>query len=131
MSDDARRAGPPDRPEQAAEPAGDSSRVHLLSSVAPPGAPPPAGSAPALRGRGHYRVQEEIARGGMGRILRARDTELGREVAIKVLDGALLERPVAVRRFVEEAQIAGQLQHPASCPSTRWGTWRTSGPTSR
>src|SRR3954451_14900818 len=58
----------------------------------------------------------EIARGGMGAVLRGRDADLGRDVAVKLL----LERhegsPELVRRFVEEAQIAGQLQHPGIVP---------------
>ena len=63
-----------------------------------------------------YEIHGEIARGGMGVILRARDNEIGREVAIKVLLDSLAASPEALSRFVAEAQIAGQLQHPGVAP---------------
>ncbi len=77
------------------------------------------GTAPAsstvYRELGRYQVTGEIGRGGMGVVLRARDPDLNRELALKVLHGnqgnADLER-----RFLEEAQIAGQLQHPGIVP---------------
>jgi len=67
-------------------------------------------------GRGTYQLMGEIARGGMGVILKGHDTDLGRDVAVKVLDRRLSERPDVVQRFVEEAQIGGQLQHPGIVP---------------
>jgi hypothetical protein len=63
-----------------------------------------------------YRMEGEIARGGMGCVLRGRDTELGREIAVKVLLQTHEGRTELVQRFVEEAQIAGQLQHPGIAP---------------
>jgi len=66
--------------------------------------------------RGNYEVLGEIARGGMGVILKGHDRDLGRDVALKVLDESLCERPAVVQRFVEEAQIGGQLQHPGIVP---------------
>ncbi len=65
---------------------------------------------------GRYRQLGEIARGGVGIILRSRDVDLGREVAMKVLRDELSEDAELLRRFVEEAQIAGQLQHPGIVP---------------
>ncbi len=59
-----------------------------------------------------YERREEIARGGMGLIFRSRDTDLGRDVAMKVLHPRHAQNPAMVQRFIEEAQIAGQLQHP-------------------
>ncbi len=58
----------------------------------------------------------EIARGGMGAVLKGRDRDLGRELAVKVLLERHRDRPELVRRFIEEAQIAGQLQHPGIVP---------------
>jgi serine/threonine-protein kinase len=52
----------------------------------------------------------------MGAVLRGRDTELGREIAVKVLLETHAGRTELVQRFVEEAQIAGQLQHPGVAP---------------
>ncbi len=68
------------------------------------------------KGRGTYNLMGEIARGGMGVILKGHDTDLGRDVAMKVLSKHLAERPEVVQRFVEEAQIGGQLQHPGIVP---------------
>jgi tetratricopeptide (TPR) repeat protein len=71
-------------------------------------------SVPARAGR--YPVAGEIARGGTGAVLRARDPDLGRDLAIKVLLEAHQDNPQMQRRFVEEAQVGGQLQHPGVVP---------------
>ncbi len=63
-----------------------------------------------------YQLQGEIARGGMGAILKGRDTDLGRDLAIKVLLDQHKDRPDVIQRFIEEAQIGGQLQHPGIAP---------------
>lgn len=63
-----------------------------------------------------YDLKERIARGGMGTIYRARDRMLNRTVAIKVLRSRFLDRPDLIRRFMDEAQISGQLQHPGVVP---------------
>jgi serine/threonine-protein kinase len=73
----------------------------------------PPESRPAL---GRYEVLGELGRGGMGRVLRGRDPDLGRELAIKVLLERYTGNPDAARRFLEEARIAGQLQHPGIVP---------------
>ncbi len=63
-----------------------------------------------------YRLDGEIARGGMGAVLRGRDVDLGRDLAVKVLLEKYANRPDVARRFIEEAQIGGQLQHPGVVP---------------
>ncbi len=63
-----------------------------------------------------YQLQGEIARGGMGVVLRGRDVDLGRDLAVKVLLEKYAGRPEVARRFIEEAQIGGQLQHPGVVP---------------
>ena len=65
---------------------------------------------------GRYQLFGEIARGGMGAILKGRDLDLGRDLAIKILLDQRRDRPELVRRFIEEAQIGGQLQHPGIVP---------------
>src|SRR5450432_2040780 len=65
---------------------------------------------------GRFEVHGEIGRGGMGAVLRGRDPALGRELALKVLLADPLENADSVRRFHEEAQIGGQLQHPGLVP---------------
>jgi serine/threonine-protein kinase len=80
---------------------------------------PDAAAEAAIR----YRVDGEIARGGMGSILKGRDPDLGRDVALKVLRDDYRNDAVMVRRFVEEAQIGGQLQHPGIVPIYELGTF--------
>jgi serine/threonine-protein kinase len=63
-----------------------------------------------------YQLSGEIARGGMGAVLRGRDLALGRNLAVKVLLEKHADRPEVARRFIEEAQIGGQLQHPGVVP---------------
>jgi serine/threonine protein kinase len=70
--------------------------------------------APGSSGGQRYRVLSEIARGGMGAVLRAADCDIRREVAVKYLLDQADERKKA--RFVEEAQITGQLEHPNIVP---------------
>ncbi len=88
--------------------------------LAEPGGPEPPPVVAAIGGdrpaTGRYRLHGEIARGGMGAVLRARDEDLGRDVAVKVLLDHNRDDPAIVRRFVEEAQIGGQLQHPGIVP---------------
>ncbi len=60
-----------------------------------------------------YEFLDEIAHGGMGVVYRATDQVLDRGVAIKVLHERFAPDSAAARRFVDEAKIAGQLQHPA------------------
>jgi len=70
----------------------------------------------APEGRGHYQLMGELARGGMGVVLRGHDVDLGRDVAMKVLLEERAGDPAMLQRFVEEAQITGQLQHPGIVP---------------
>ena len=65
---------------------------------------------------GPYRIVAEIGRGGMGIVLKARDDALKREVAIKALLPEARKNPTHELRFIQEAQIAGQLEHPGIAP---------------
>jgi serine/threonine-protein kinase len=67
-------------------------------------------------GKQRYELVEKIAQGGIGVVWRARDVDLGRPAAIKVLRTAYGRSPETIERFVEEAQIGGQLQHPGIVP---------------
>src|SRR5438552_1166652 len=59
-----------------------------------------------------YEIERLIGAGGMGEVYRARDTKLGREVAIKVLPKALALDPKRTARFEREAQVLAALNHP-------------------
>ena len=64
---------------------------------------------------GPYEVLSAIGAGGMGEVYRARDTRLGRVVAIKVLGGHLADRPELRERFEREAHAVANLHHPHIC----------------
>jgi serine/threonine-protein kinase len=98
-------------------------RVHLRqppeepeSPVSRPDSPEMPGQTGPLHPSGRYQFVGEIARGGMGAVLKGRDTDLGRDVAVKVLLETHAGKTELVQRFVEEAQVAGQLQHPGITP---------------
>ncbi len=59
-----------------------------------------------------YEILEQIGRGGMGVVFRARDRRLGREVALKRLPDNLRDHPTAVQLFLREARAAASLNHP-------------------
>ena len=61
---------------------------------------------------GRYELADDVGEGGMATVYRARDKELRREVAIKVLFPHLARRPDIVRRFHREARAAAGLEHP-------------------
>ncbi|MBK9035826.1 MAG: serine/threonine protein kinase [Myxococcales bacterium] len=73
----------------------------------------------------HYVVEREIARGGMGRILVARDRRLGRDVAVKEM---LVSTGRVARRFEREARISARLQHPSIISVHEAGTWPSGEP---
>jgi Tol biopolymer transport system component/tRNA A-37 threonylcarbamoyl transferase component Bud32 len=61
---------------------------------------------------GRYEIRSQIGAGGMGEVYRARDEKLNRDVAIKVLPAELSQNADRLRRFEQEAQAAGALNHP-------------------
>src|SRR5678815_3280488 len=63
-----------------------------------------------------YEISDEIGRGGMGVVFRARDVRLRRAVAIKLLPPELAFREEVRTRFLREAQTAAQLSHPNVVP---------------
>src|SRR6267142_3050399 len=61
---------------------------------------------------GPYEIMAPIGEGGMGVVYRARDTKLGRDVALKVLPDAFALDPERLARFKREAQVLASLNHP-------------------
>ncbi len=92
-----------------------------------PEVPPDVKSATDLPivARAQYEVIAEYARGGLGRIVRARDKRTGRIVAIKEMLGSSDD---AARRFAREALITANLQHPAIVPVYELGRWESGEP---
>src|SRR5437899_5065032 len=103
---------------------GDYAATMRLIPVPPPATPPPAFGVPAAHAAGDptpphvpgeryigkYRVKRELGRGGMGAVYLAEQPGLGREVAIKELIQSA--DPVALKRFLQEAQVMARTSHP-------------------
>src|SRR6202035_3983140 len=70
--------------------------------------------APGVR-LGPYEVLSPLGAGGMGEVYRARDTRLGRDVAIKVLPERLSTNPDVRKRLEHEARTISKLSHPNIC----------------
>src|SRR5438045_9552817 len=60
----------------------------------------------------HYRITATLGEGGMGKVYRAVDTKLGREVAIKVISAAFAQDAGRIARFAREAKVLASLNHP-------------------
>ncbi|TAJ08165.1 MAG: serine/threonine-protein kinase [Planctomycetota bacterium] len=105
------------------------SALRAAFAAPPPAAPPPAGrpepsarpEGDIQRGRASYRIVGEIGHGGMGVVLRGRDSELARDVAVKVLRPDAARSESTLRRFEAEARIGGQLDHPGIVPIYEFG----------
>ncbi|MDP6946651.1 MAG: hypothetical protein QF464_21055, partial [Myxococcota bacterium] len=113
-------AGPPGghetiatRPRSGAslEGTGDAASVALLSL---PGER--AFDERLARRDGKYLLGEELGEGGMGRVIAARDVELGRTVALKCLRTDTGDDPAMIKALLFEARVAGQLEHPHIVP---------------
>ena len=76
---------------------------------------------------GPYEIVAPLGSGGMGEVYRARDTRLGRNVAIKILPEQLSNDPVRKQRFEREAKTISNLNHPHICMTwarrTAWTIW--------
>ena len=62
---------------------------------------------------GHYQISTQLGAGGMGEVYRARDTNLDRDVAIKILPEAFALDAERVARFQREAKVLASLNHPS------------------
>jgi len=105
----------PDRAEEL-----DVTRTRHPDPVTASASPPhdPSDTVPQVRSPARYRVLGEHGRGGLGKVSRVRDRELGRDVAIKEL---LSRSELHEVRFLREALITARLEHPvltARCNSS-------------
>jgi len=72
---------------------------------------------------GQYEIVEEIARGGMATVYRARQKSIGRDVAIKVLPAKFTHDKTFIERFNREVEVISQLQHPHILPIYDFGEY--------
>ena len=117
--DPARPTAPPPAPPADAPYVSDVAATMRLIPVPPPSTPPPPiptpTTPPVTKGEryiGKYRVKSELGRGGMGAVYLAEQPGLGREVAIKELIQSAAADPVALKRFLQEAQVMARTSHP-------------------
>ncbi len=99
--------------------------THNLGDDLPPTNPPPAEAealrliipaSAGVRAGSRYTILQAHARGGLGEVFRAADTELGREVALKCIQERHRGNRDSVRRFLFEAAITARLEHPGIVP---------------
>ena len=105
-----------------------NTQVHLDSSIPPPDEAPrrgpvegptsmrDLGDMPGLSDSERYQSEELLGRGGAGQVVAARDRELSRVVALKTLHVEGVVTEAVVRRFLVEARVTGQLEHPNIVP---------------
>ena len=84
-----------------------SAKGALLSTIIPPRMPLSSGAK-----LGPYEIQSVLGAGGMGEVYRARDTRLGREVALKILPASFARDADRLRRFEQVARAVAALNHP-------------------
>lgn len=110
--------------KSAPEPADHAATSEALSGDASIGLNEPAVDL-RQRDPGRYEIIIEHGRGGLGKVSRARDQELGREVAIKEL---ITRTPDSEQRFLREALITARLEHPNIVPIHEAGRWPDGSP---
>jgi eukaryotic-like serine/threonine-protein kinase len=122
--------GAPDDPREQerslSEPLAEPTSTLTGGAGPAPQSPIPAASTPPDRAElptvdpTFYEVAGEVARGGLGRILQARDRRLDRPVALKQL---IQDTALGAHRFLREALVTARLQHPAIVPVYEAGRW--------
>jgi predicted Ser/Thr protein kinase len=102
-------------------PLGESTPLVGATVAEEPGSAPPPAPLSREEGLGRYELLEELGRGGMGVVYKARDKVLGRLVALKTIRTGVRAGPDELHRFRREAQAVAQLHHPHIVPLYDFG----------
>jgi serine/threonine-protein kinase len=112
-----RMSSPTEAFDPKATPADNVSLGTLLPPTVVENIQPRAAVLPAAQGSyGRYAIVKEHAQGGLGKVSLAKDTKLGRTVALKEIRPDRQPNPEALQRFIKEAAITGLLEHPGIVP---------------
>jgi serine/threonine-protein kinase len=111
MSDDSERPTKVDR-----RPSGSPQRANTTQSGPRERDSERIRETPAWLGDARYEPNEMLGRGGMGEVILANDAHIGRQIAVKVMRKLRAEGPSARARFLGEARVQAQLEHPAVVP---------------
>ncbi len=84
--------------------------------------------SPPTTGDGRFKIVRLLIQGGLGRIWIAEDLELNRQVALKDMKSALASDPSSKKRFLQEAEITGRLEHPGIVPIYALGHYENGKP---
>jgi tRNA A-37 threonylcarbamoyl transferase component Bud32 len=103
-------------PPEDSEPESSTPSPAFYPSILPPVNPSGAPLEPAAAGAGRYEARRALGKGAMGEVRLCRDTRIGRDVAMKVIAVKYQTSAQARARFVREARVQGQLEHPAIVP---------------
>ena len=98
-----------------------------IAESASSGSNPASSTAPPLVA-GRYGIVGLIGRGGMGAVYRARQVNIGRDVAVKVVNSFVLQDQQLIRRFENEARIISALRHPNTLKLIDFGKTRDQRP---
>lgn len=110
-----RRTGPASRPERDTHSADGAQLTSVALASTNADLPVNANVDEALKAGervDHFQIMRLLGRGGMGEVYVARDTKLGRKVALKVIHPKYLGSPDAIRSFLEEARTTAKFNHP-------------------
>ena len=102
--------------EQRKSPAQTSEVIEAAKKINMEGPDGTAGASDILKRENKYKVESLLAKGGMAMVFKAKDKNCRRTVALKLINDKDIENKEVVHRFIEEAQIAAQLDHPNIMP---------------
>jgi eukaryotic-like serine/threonine-protein kinase len=114
--------------ERRTQPQAFERRIEALTLPSGAGERADLGTMPGLLPTDRYRIEGTLGSGGVGRVVAARDGEIGRTVALKTLRDATGSPEALVRKFLVEARVTAQLEHPNIVPVYDLGVMNDGAP---